>query len=203
VINPDPRRVKIWAADLKRGALPPVSVESGQPSTAWLKFSFATVPAWTLALYPLLCVGLVGALPIVIIRLTIARRASGPLPVTVAERKYLLTFRWAAPAAIILAFVLFAVALIYGYFDSLSSDPVPIYIGLAALFLLFAAIVYWLAVLPFIGPKARVTEVPGAFDDLVELRGVHPNFTAAVNAMHDGRRQAPTAAPYTDPSVWQ
>ena len=203
MINPDPRRVQIWASDLKRGALPPISVESGHPAEASLKFSFVTVPRWTLALYPLLCVGLVGAIPIIIIRLVIARRASGPLPVTLAERKYLLAFRWAAPAGIILAGVLFVAALVYGYFDSLSSDPVPSYIGLAGLFLLFAAVVYRLAVMPFIGPKARVTEVPGWFDDLVELRGVHPNFTAAVHAMHDQRRQAQAAPPYTYPSVWQ
>ena len=203
MINPDPRRVTIWASEFRRGALPPISVESGQPANASLKFNFVTVPRWTLALYPLLCVGLVGAIPIMIIRFTIARRASGPLPVTIEERKYLLAFRWVAPAGLGLGFVLLGAALVYGFLTPSSTDPIPGYIAIVGGLLVIAAVIHWLVVLPFIGPTARVTEVLGAFDDTVELRGVHPNFTAAVNAMHDQRRQAQPAAPYNHASVWQ
>jgi hypothetical protein len=82
---------------------------TGRPAETWRKFKFATVPGWVYALLALACIGLVGALAFIIVQASIARRASGYLPLTRASNRNLALARW-LPAVSVLAGIVLLVA---------------------------------------------------------------------------------------------
>jgi hypothetical protein len=83
---------------------------TGRPAETWRKFKFATVPGWVYALLALACVGLIGALAFVIVQASVARRASGYLPLTRASSRKLALARWLPAASVFAGMVLLIAA---------------------------------------------------------------------------------------------
>src|SRR5437879_4993341 len=104
-----PDRVPVWSTQLPANDFPPICAMTGRPAETWRKFKFATVPGWVYALLALACVGLIGALAFVIVQASVARRASGYLPLTRASSRKLALARW-LPAASVLAGMILLIA---------------------------------------------------------------------------------------------
>jgi hypothetical protein len=181
-------RVQIWAAQLAANDFPPVCAMTGAPAETWRKFRFATPPAWAYVLLLLLCTG-VGLLIIAVLMWAVSFRASGYLPLTRASRRKLALATWIPIGLIVLTVVLWIAAAIVGLG---SNDPNASTIagGLLVVGLLtfLAGVAGRLVISRIAGPRARVMERrPGQYDQIVELRNVHPAFVMAVNQMHSAR----------------
>ena len=171
---------------------------TGAPAETWRRFRFSTAPAWALVfLLVLLCVGIgffVG-LPLAYL---VGRHASGPLPLTRQSKRALEIPMWAGAALIAsaaIAWVLGAIA------ASMQHDPANPAAAIASLLFFYTGLLtlvggvvlleigFQLGALPY-GPRAKVgKQIPGDPDRVVELRGVHPAFVAAVLEMQRSRAE--------------
>lgn len=176
---------RVWAGDLRGGALPHVCVVTGEPTEDSLKYRFSTSPTWVLLLL------LVGVLPYLIAVMATAKRAEGELPLVRRQHRRVRLTRWGGWGTIGVAFVVFVVAAGLG---SSTNDAMRSTAGLLALFALLLIVVGLLGVIlrGFLGIGGRVEGVPGVPDYWVTLRGVHPAFAEAVLRMYAERAaQAP------------
>lgn len=161
---------------------------SGQPADRWHKFKFRTPPAWIWALAPLALLGGIGIVVVLIVQLAVARKADGVLPLHHSRRALLLWLRWGTAAAVVLGLLLFVVGLV-------ANSGAAVLLGA----LVFVAAVLFAAFgLRWIGPRAKVNEVPGYPMYWLELRNVHPDFAQAVAQMQASRQAAyfPQPEPY-------
>jgi hypothetical protein len=82
-------------------------------------------------------------------------------------------------AGIALLFIAFGVSL------NDTTDSAPFIVFFLGVLVFLSGVIGRLVIRPFIGPQAKVREIqPGQSDRLVELRRLHPLFTAAVSAQH-------------------
>lgn len=82
---------------------------TGAPAETWRKFTFSTIPAWAVALLPLICLGL---LPLFIGLYAVSRRASGHLPLTRASSRRVALASWIPTGLIVGGFVVGMFALV-------------------------------------------------------------------------------------------
>jgi hypothetical protein len=182
-----PDRVLIWSSQLSANDFPPVCAVTGAPAETWRKFRFVTAPSWAYLLLLLFCTG-IGVVLGVLIYL-VSFRATGHLPLTHASNRKLALVLWIPIALLALTPVLWIAAAIVGV-TSVDQTQATI-----AVLLLLLGFVTFLAggvgrfvITPLTGPRGKVMErQPGHFDELVELRRVHPAFVQAVKQMHAAR----------------
>jgi hypothetical protein len=183
LINP-PNRVLIWQSQLTANDFPPVCAMTGAPAETWRRFSFATTPTWAYFL---------GAIAAAIF----ARRASGYLPLTRACRKKLTLAKWVPLGLIPLGFLL----LIGGVFVGPSgSNSIASTFGWLVFFTGFASLIVGVVgasvVRASFGPAGKVMErQPWQYDQLVELKRVHPAFVVAVQQHQHARAAQYAYAP--------
>jgi hypothetical protein len=91
---------------------------TGGPAETWRKFTFSTLPAWAVALLPLICLGL---LPLFIGLYAVSRRATGHLPLTRASNRRVALASWIPAGLILGAFLLGLAALVVSAATSSSS----------------------------------------------------------------------------------
>lgn len=181
-------RVQIWAAQLAANDFPPVCAMTGAPAETWRKFRFATAPAWAYVLLLLVCTG-VGLLIIAVLMWAVSYRATGYLPLTRASRRKLTLATWIPIGLIVLTFVLWIAAAIVGLG---SNDPTASTIAgvllIVGILTVIAGVAGRLVISRIAGPRAKVMErQAGQYDQVVELRNVHPAFVMAVNQLHSAR----------------
>ena len=183
--------VQVWQSQLMRNDFPPVCVMTGAPAETWRRFTFTNTPPWAFAF------GAIGAA-------AFSQRVTGYLPMTKQVSKRINTWRWIFLGLIPVAIVLWVAG---GIVAPSNGDATQ---GTIAGLLFFLGIVAILAALigaivarSVLGPRARITEVRGAPERLIELRRVHPAFVAAVQQLQQARAaeiaQAQQAAPPSPP----
>lgn len=169
---------------------------TGRPAETWRKFTFSTPPAWTYALLPLVCLGLLGVIIAGAIIYAVSERATGHLPLTRSSSRTVALAIWIPVALLIASPVTWVLAFIFG---SGSESPVFPALFLGGFLLLLAGLVGRLVGTPLIIPRARVNPVQyGQYDRLVEIRNVNPVFVAAVRQHQQARfaQAYPQQAPY-------
>ncbi len=172
---------------------------TGAPAETWRKFRFATAPSWAYVLLLLVCTG-VGLLIIGVLIWAVSFRASGYLPLTRASRRKLAIVNWLPVALIVLSLVLWIVAAFVGFNSNDQTATIAWGLLIAGLLAGMAGLAGRLVIRRLVGPRGRVTERrPGQYDQLVELRHVHPAFVMAVNERHFAR-QAQHASLHADPN---
>lgn len=164
---------------------------TGRPAETWRKFNFRTPPAWTYALLVLVCIGLIGIIVFGIVVSLVSARASGHLPMTRSSRRLADLGLWVPIVLIFGSFALWTGQVVAATANLDAGDANAGSFG-AVLFLvgflmILGGLVGRLVVTPLIVPRARVSEQPGYYDKLVELRNVHPAFVAAVQQQHAER----------------
>lgn len=174
---------------------------TGRPAETWRKFQFTTAPGWAYLFLLLICIG-IGLLLIFIVMFAVSRRASGYLPLTHASSRYVGRASTAGLALFLLVVALWAagiaVSVVAGGDSSAASTASGILFALGLLTLLIAT-TYWLLVKPRFGPQGTVmAKRPGEWDNLVEIRHVHPAFVAAVQ-QHQQMRAAQALPPPPPP----
>ena len=181
-------RVQIWAAQLAANDFPPVCAMTGAPAETWRKFRFATPPAWAYVLLLLVCTG-VGLLIIFVLMWAVSFRASGYLPLTRASRRKLTLAKWIPVGLMVLTFVLWIAAAILGLrSNDATASTIAGSLLVIGLLSFLAGLAGRLVITRIAGPRARVMErQPGQYDQVVELRNVHPAFVMAVNQLHSAR----------------
>jgi len=191
-----PDRVQVWASQLAANDFPPVCAMTGRSAETWRKFTFSTPPAWTYALIPLICLGVLGVIIAGAIIYGVSERATGHLPLTRSSSRTVGLAVWIPIALLIASPVAWVFAFVFG---AGSDSPVfPIFF-LGGFLLLLAGLVGRLVGTPLIIPRARVYPVqPGQYDRLVEIRNVNPAFVAAVQ-QHQHARYAQAYAPQAVP----
>jgi hypothetical protein len=192
-------RVQIWAAQLAANDFPPVCAMTGAPAETWRKFRFATAPAWAYVLLLLICTG-VGLLIIGVLMWAVSFRASGHLPLTRASRRKLAIVNWLPVVLIVLSLVLWIGALVVGFNSNDQTATIAAGLLLLGLIAGTTGLFGWVVIRRIAGPHARVMERrPGQYDQVVELRNVHPAFVMAVNQLHSAR-DAHYASPQAEPN---
>ena len=187
IIPPD--RVRIWASELAANDFPPVCAMTGRPAETWRKFTFSTPPAWTYALTPLVCLGVLGVIIAGAIIYGVSERATGHLPLTRSSSRTAGLAIWIPVALLIASPVAWVVAFVFG---GSSESPVFPILFLVGVLLLLAGLLGRLVGTPLIIPRARVNPVQhGQYDRLVEIRNANPVFVAEVQ-----RRQHARAAQF-------
>lgn len=160
---------------------------TGAPAETWRKFRFATAPSWAYVLLLLVCAG-VGLLIIGVLIWAVSFRASGYLPLTRASRRKLAIVNWLPVALIVLSLVLWIAALVVGFNSNDQTATIAGVLLIVGLLAGLAGLIGRLVVRRLVGPKARVMERrPGQYDQLIELRHMHPAFVVAVNQLHSAR----------------
>jgi hypothetical protein len=194
-----PDRVQIWAAQLAANDFPPVCAMTGAPAETWRKFRFATAPSWAYVLLLLICTG-VGLLIIGVLIWVVSFRASGHLPLTRASRRKLAIVNWLPVALIVLSIVAWIAAAFVGFNSNDQSATIAAGLLIVGLIAGLAGLVGWVVIRRLVGPHAKVIERrPGQYDQLVELRNVHPAFVMAVNQLNLARA-AHHASLHLDPN---
>jgi hypothetical protein len=173
---------------------------TGAPAETWRKFRFATPPAWAYVLLLLVCTG-VGLLIIFVLMWAVSFRASGFLPLTRASRRKVTLARWVPVGLLVLAVVSWIAAAILGLgSNDQTASTIAGSLLIGGLLAFLAGLAGRLVISRIAGPRAKVMErQPGQYDQVVELRNVHPAFVMAVNQLHRARaaHYAPlTADPY-------
>lgn len=142
---------------------------SGAPAETWRKFSFSTAPPWAY---------LFGVIAVAIF----SRRATGYLPLTRDCRKKLALALWVPLSLIPLAVLMWIGAAIAGLLDSGSiGSTIAWFLAVTGGVLLSTGAIGVAVVKAFLGPAGKVIErQPWQYDELVELRRVHPAFVIAV-----------------------
>jgi hypothetical protein len=187
-------RVQVWASQLAANDFPPICAVTGRPAETWRKFRFATPPPWTYALLLLiLVIGILGLIVAGIVQSAVSQRATGHLPLTRASSRLVGLAQWIPAGLIIGSIALWTLVAIAAIAGVDAGDPNASGFGalsiVLGILLLLAGLVGRLVVMPLVGPRARVTVLPGYYDKLVELRHVHPAFVAAVTQIHQARAQ--------------
>ena len=164
---------------------------TGRPAETWRKFSFTTPPAWSYALLILICLGLLGMIVAAIVVAAVSIRASGHLPLTRTSRLIANLATW-VPTGLIFGSIGLMTAVVAASFANIdSADPnAGSAAGIAFLLAIFALVlglIGRLFVAPFLVPRARVEEVPGTLERIVELRNVSPGFVHAASRMYAER----------------
>jgi len=199
-----PDRVLVWSSQLAANDFPPVCAVTGAPAETWRKFRFQTAPGWAYALLLLLCTG-VGLLIVFIAMYLVSRRASGHLPLTRTSSRTIGLGTWIPVGLFLLTVLLWIVAGIVGSSSNdETSSAVAGVLVIASFVVVLAGLVGWLIVKPLIGPRGKVMErQPGAYDNLVEIRNVHPAFVSAVVQVQQARaaQQAALYAPLLPPAT--
>ena len=172
---------------------------TGAPAETWRKFRFATAPAWAYVLLLLVCTG-VGLLIIGVLIWAVSFRASGYLPLTRASRRKLAIVNWLPLVLIVLSLGLWIVAVVVGFNSNDQTATIAAGLLIVGLIAGLAGLVGRLVIRRLVGPRARVMERrAGQYDQLVELRNVHPAFVMAVNQLRSART-AYYASPQADPN---
>lgn len=187
-------RVQVWASQLSANDFPPTCAMSGRPAETWRKFTFSTPPTWAYALLVLIVLGVIGLIIAAIVMAAVSQRASGHLPLTRASSRLAALVQWVPPGLIVGGFATWTVV-IAAAIANVGAGDANAGLGGGLLFVvgmlvIVAGLVGRLVVLPLAVPRARVTEQPGYFDRLVELRNLHPTFVAAVQQMQQARASA-------------
>jgi hypothetical protein len=183
--------VQLWGSQLAANDFPPICALTGRPAETWRKFKFATPPAWTYALIVLACVGLLGILIFAIVVNVVSLRATGYLPLTKASRRTVDLASWVPAGAILVSIGLMTAVVIAAFAnvgagnDAASTAGALIFFG--SLFLLVLGLIARLFLAPFVMIRARVQQVPGQFEPLIELRNVSPAFANAVRQRQQAR----------------
>jgi hypothetical protein len=188
--------VTIWAGDLAGRRLPMVCVRTGRLTDWMMRFKFASdakgtgeargveVAQVVLGLASAgmgMAGGLVG-------RAIFAKRATGFLPLLRSQRLLLVLMRWWGLIGGITGLILVISAVALG-----SPNPWVQAVGIIG-GALFVSVFPWLAVKVRVLPQGEVIVDRGSGHYLVALSRVHPNFVAAVQAMHAERAAAATQA---------
>jgi hypothetical protein len=164
---------------------------TGAPAETWRKFRFSSPPPWAYALYVLVILGILGMIVAAALMSAVAQRASGFLPLTRGTLRLVGLAIWVPIGLMIGAVALWIVVPIAAVASIDATDPnAGTVAGLSLLLgalLLVVGLIGRLVVTPLVCPRARVTQPPGYYDKLVEIRNVHPAFVAAVNQMHQAR----------------
>lgn len=199
-----PDSVLVWSSQLRNNDFPPVCAMSGRPAETWRKFQFTTAPGWAYLFLILICIG-IGLLLIFVVMFAVSRRASGYLPLTHESSRSVARASSAGLALFLLVAVLWVLGIAVGVVagdDSAASTVSGILFALGLLALVVAT-AYWLLVKPRFGPQGKVmAKRPGEWDNLVELRHVHPAFVAAVQQHQQWRasQAIPPPPPPAPPS---
>lgn len=176
-------QVRVWAYDFESGRLPQVCVRTGVPCTTMRRLKVATTPPWVWLF------ALVGVLPMLIIHWATVKRSTGQIAVAPEQQRRRRNVRLGTGGTVLLAFVLFGVAIAEGANDSFPSGLLV----LIAIVLLLIALLVGAIVVPRLGVRARVVDLPmGA--RVVDFLDAHPAFAAAVAAMY-GQAVVPAHAP--------
>jgi hypothetical protein len=167
---------------------------TGAPAQTWRKFRFVTAPTWAYLLLLLFCTGIGLVLGVLIYLLSF--RASGHLPLTHASSRKLTLVFWIPLGLLALTLVLWIASAVVGF---TSTDQTGATVAVLMLLLGFVTFLVGgvgrFVITPLTGPRGKVMErQPGQFDELVELRRVHPAFVQAVRQMH-AARAAQSASP--------
>ncbi|HVH63982.1 MAG TPA: hypothetical protein VNA65_10320 [Candidatus Dormibacteraeota bacterium] len=168
---------------------------TGRPAETWRKFTFRTAPDWTYALWILIIFGLLGIILAAIIARAVSLKASGHLPLTRSSSR-IAVLAQRIPISLVIGGIalitLIVVAAIANVGANNSNLAALGAIGvLLGIFALVAGLV-GLLVAPWLLPRARVAELPGYRDRVVEFRNAHPNFVTAVLRQHQERQAQPT-----------
>ena len=164
---------------------------TGRPAETWRKFSFATPPPWSYALLILVCLGLLGMIIAAIVVSAVSIRASGHLPLTRSSRLTANLATW-VPAGLIFGSVGLMTAVVVAAIANVDAgDPnASSAAGIAfllAILVLVLGLIGRLFVAPFLVPRAKVEEIPGTLERIVELRNVSPGFVQAASRMYAER----------------
>jgi hypothetical protein len=159
--NPPRSEVSIWADDLKSGALPAICVKSGRPTTGTIRIQFSKTDGAALAgLIPGLTSSESGRFPVV----------RGRMPITVG---------WSlAISATRLIVIAAAVGIGYGLWQ-LVTTPKPSLTAVGILIAGNAILLIWNSVRGWLEPTGVIYRTPNG-RTWVRVRGVHPNFAAAM-----------------------
>ena len=194
-----PDRVQIWTSQLAANNFPPICAMTGRPAETWHKFRFSTPPPWAYALLALVVFGGLGLIVGAIVMSAVAQKARGFLPLTRNSSRMVWLAVWIPAGLILGSFALWLVVVIAAFANVDATDAnasvvagILFFIGAV---LLLAGLVGRLVIMPLVYPRGRVTQQPGYYDKLVEIRNVHPAFVAAVDHMHQT-----WAAQYAEPS---
>ena len=208
MVNPQDR-VQVWASQLAANDFPPVCAMTGAPAETWRKFRFSTPPPWAAALYVLVLLGILGLIIAAGVSSAVALKATGHLPLTRGSRRLVAFTFWVPLCLIFGGFVLWTGVVIAAIANVDSSDANAGGVGAALLLIgvlaFVAGLIGRLVIMPFVGPRARVTMLPGYYDKLVEIRNLNPTFVAAVNQIQQARAaqyaamQAPAIPPPLQP----
>lgn len=195
-----PDRVVVWSSQLAANDFPPVCAMTGAQAETWRRFRFSTAPGWAYAFLLLLCTGL-GFLIVFLAIYLVSRRANGYLPLTRASGRKVGLGIWIPGGLLLLTLLLWIAAIIVGgSSNDETTGAVAAVLLIISFVVLIAGLVGWLVIRRLIGPRGNVMErQPGAFDNLVEIRNVHPAFATAVLQWQHAR--AAQHAAFTSPPL--
>jgi hypothetical protein len=167
--------VSIWADDLKSGALPGICVKSGRPATGTIRVQFENTGGAALAgLIPGLTSSESGRFQLV----------RGRMPITVG---------WSvAMSAARLVVVAAAVGTGYGSWHMITT-PNPSLTAVGTFIAASAILLAWNSVRRWLEPTGVIYRTP-AGRTWVRVRGVHPNFAAAMAGASLEKQTLSTAA---------
>ncbi len=169
-------KVSVWETQLRSNDFPPICAVTGKPAEMWRRFKYTSVPAWAHLF------GWAG--------FAFESRTSGYLPLTRAASKRITLIRVVLAGTIPLSILLWLagglIAPPNGDTDS-TRDVLTGALILGGILMLMIAIVALMFGFFNYGPKARISDVSGQRDRLVELRGLHPAFVAAVKQLQAQR----------------
>jgi hypothetical protein len=175
---------------------------TGRPAETWHKFRFSTPPPWAYALLVLVVFGGLGLLVGAIVMSAVAQKARGFLPLTRKSSRLVWLAVWIPGGLILGSLALWFVVVIAAFANVDATDTNASVVAgiffLIGLLLLLAGLVGRLVIMPLVCPRGRVTQQPGYYDKLVEIKNVHPVFAAAVDHMHQtwaAQYAAPSAPP--------
>ena len=200
-------RVQVWASQLAANNFPPICAMTGRPAETWHRFRFSTPPTWAYALLVLVVFGGLGLIVGAIVMSAVAQKANGFLPLTRNSSRLIWLAAWIPAGLILGSFAFWVVVVIAAFANVDATDPnastvagILLLIGIP---LLLAGLVGRLVIMPLICPRGRVTQQPGYYDKLVEIRNVHPAFVAAVDHMHQtwAAQYAAPSAPSSLPQI--
>ena len=170
--------VSLWAVELANGLLPPVCAKSGRPAEATIRVQYQNNPhaAWA------------GLLPGGISSRYVVK---GRLPMTIMWIAIFTTSRMVIlAAAIAFGYGLFAVAV------SRQATPIQWVLMVGGLI----ALQLWAVLHRRLEPAGKVHR-DAAGNAWVVLRGVHPNFVAAVEEVRAGMAAKAQQAAASDPQI--
>ena len=177
-----PAEISVSAAQFSAGAFPAVCFKTGVPTDNRAAVKFSTSPPWVgIATVLLLFLFLVGAVLGLITHFVVRKRVAGYLPMAPSVEARYRNYRRALAIVVTAPVVMIAVGVIVIVLSPASTQSTGPG-ALIVIFSLLALVAGLIAALPLLRvsrPRAIV------FDDRVGqrwvmLKGVHPNFSAAV-----------------------